>query len=100
MKRIGIYGRFPIYYIDVTKKKIEETKRDIETITLSIRKKNLEMEKERESLRVAEKNLEEANSYITLNKDDSELSVTITKAKEIETQLSALKTKSESRANY
>ena len=33
--------------IDVTKKKIEETKRDIETITLSIRKKNLEMEKER-----------------------------------------------------
>ena len=79
--------------IDVTKKKIEETKRDIETITLSIRKKNLEMEKERESLRVAEKNLEEANSYITLNKDDSELSVTITKAKEIETQLSALKTK-------
>ena len=49
------------------------------------------MEKERESLRVAEKNLEEANSYITLNKDDSELSVTITKAKEIETQLSALK---------
>ena len=79
--------------IDVTKKKIEETKRDIETITLSIRKKNLEMEKERESLRVAEKNLEEANSYITLNKDDSELSVTITKAKEIEIQLSALKTK-------
>ena len=53
----------------------------------------MEMEKERESLRVAEKNLEEANSYITLNKDDSELSVTITKAKEIETQLSALKTK-------
>ena len=79
--------------IDVTKKKIEETKRDIETITLSIRKKNLEMEKEKESLRVAEKKLEEANSYITLNKDDSELSVTITKAKEIEIQLSALKTK-------
>lgn len=79
--------------IDVTKKKIEETKRDIETITLSIRKKNLEMEKEKESLRVAEKKLEEANSYITLNKDDSELSVTITKAKEIEAQLSALKTK-------
>lgn len=79
--------------IDVTKKKIEETKRDIETITLSIRKKNLEMEKEKESLRVAEKKLEEANSYITLDKDDSELSVTITKAKEIEIQLSALKTK-------
>lgn len=79
--------------IDVTKKKIEETERDIETITLSIRKKNLEMEKEKESLRVAEKKLEEANSYITLNKDDSELSVTITKAKEIEIQLSALKTK-------
>ena len=79
--------------IDVTKKKIEETKRDIETITLSIRKKNMEMEKERESLRAAEKNLEEANSYITLNQNDSELSVTITKAIEIETQLSALKTK-------
>ncbi|MGN0830408.1 MAG: AAA family ATPase [Candidatus Ornithospirochaeta sp.] len=79
--------------IDVTKNKIEETKRDIETITLSIRKKNLEMEKEKESLRVAEKKLEEANSYISLNKDDSELSVTITKAKEIEIQLSALKTK-------
>ena len=79
--------------IDVTKKKIEETKRDIETITLSIRKKNMEMEKERESLRMAEKNLEEANSYITLNQNDSDLSVTITKAIEIETQLSALKTK-------
>ena len=79
--------------IDVTKKKIEETKRDIETITLSIRKKNMEMEKERESLRAAEKNLEKANSYITLNQNDSDLSVTITKAIEIETQLSALKTK-------
>ena len=68
----------------------------IKSLLEEIVKKNekiSEMEKEKESLRVAEKKLEEANSYITLNKDDSELSVTITKAKEIEIQLSALKTK-------
>ena len=79
--------------INASKNKIEETERDIENISISLEKKNKEMEKEKENLKEAKKKLEEANAYIALNDNDSDLLATITKAKEIEGQLKALKTK-------